>query len=99
MIDDRFPWLRSTDYDLPSARHCLLIFAFCLIHSPTDGLLSGLRIGAQPRLLSTWGPDYGEELEYLRVFMNRMRKKIEPDPARARFLLTNAWASYRFCLA
>jgi two-component system, OmpR family, KDP operon response regulator KdpE len=49
-------------------------------------------------LQAVWGPDYGGELEYLRVFMNRLRKKIEPDPARPRFLLTDAWAGYRFCL-
>jgi len=45
-----------------------------------------------------WGPDYGEEIEYLRVFVNRLRKKIEPDPAKPRYLLTDAWAGYRFHL-
>jgi two-component system, OmpR family, KDP operon response regulator KdpE len=49
-------------------------------------------------LQAVWGPDYGEELEYLRVFINRLRKKIEPDPSHPRFLLTDAWAGYRFCL-
>jgi len=47
-------------------------------------------------LHAVWGPDYGEELEYLRVFMNRLRKKIESDPAKPRFLLTDAWSGYRF---
>jgi len=32
-------------------------------------------------LQAVWGPDYGEELEYLRVFVNRLRKKIELDPS------------------
>ena len=51
------------------------------------------------KLLQTvWGPDYGEEVEYLRVFINRLRKKIEPDPSKPRFLLTDAWAGYRFQL-
>jgi len=49
-------------------------------------------------LQAIWGPDYGDELEYLRVFVNRLRKKIEPDPAHPRFLLTEAWTGYRFCL-
>jgi two-component system KDP operon response regulator KdpE len=41
------------------------------------------------KLLQTvWGPDYGEEVEYLRVFVNRLRKKIEPDPSNPRYLLT-----------
>lgn len=49
-------------------------------------------------LQSVWGPDYGDELEYLRVFVNRLRKKIEPDPSKPQFLLTDAWAGYRFYL-
>jgi len=47
-------------------------------------------------LQAVWGPDYGDELEYLRVFINRLRKKIEPDPSKPRFLVTDAWAGYRF---
>ncbi|HEY6291760.1 MAG TPA: response regulator transcription factor [Terriglobia bacterium] len=49
-------------------------------------------------LQAIWGPDYGDEYEYLRVFMNRLRKKVEPDPAKPRYLLTEPWAGYRFCL-
>ena len=49
-------------------------------------------------LQAIWGPDYGEELEYLRVFVNRLRKKIEPDPSKPQFLMTDAWAGYRFHL-
>jgi len=49
-------------------------------------------------LQAVWGPDYGDELEYLRVFVNRLRKKIEPDPSKPQFLLTDAWAGYRFHL-
>jgi len=36
------------------------------------------------------------ELENLRVFVNRLRKKIEPNPAKPEFLLTDAWAGNRF---
>jgi two-component system, OmpR family, KDP operon response regulator KdpE len=49
-------------------------------------------------LQAVWGPDYGDELEYLRVFVNRLRKKIEPEPSKPQFLLTDAWAGYRFHL-
>jgi two-component system KDP operon response regulator KdpE len=49
-------------------------------------------------LQAVWGPDYGDELEYLRVFINRLRKKIEPDSSKPQFLLTDAWAGYRFHL-
>lgn len=49
-------------------------------------------------LQAVWGPDYGQESEYLRVFVNQLRKKIEPDPANPRYLLTEPWVGYRFCL-
>jgi two-component system KDP operon response regulator KdpE len=48
------------------------------------------------RLLQTvWGPDYGDEVEYLRVFVNRLRNKIEPDPSNPRYLLTVPRVGYR----
>ena len=49
-------------------------------------------------LQAVWGPDYGEEVEYLRVFMNQLRKKIEPDPSHPEYLLTEPWVGYRFSL-
>jgi two-component system KDP operon response regulator KdpE len=47
-------------------------------------------------LQAVWGPDYGDEVEYLRVFVNQLRRKIEPDPARPRYILTEPWLGYRF---
>jgi two-component system KDP operon response regulator KdpE len=47
-------------------------------------------------LQAVWGPDYGEETEYLRVFINQLRKKIEPDPRHPRYLHTDPWVGYRF---
>jgi two-component system KDP operon response regulator KdpE len=47
-------------------------------------------------LQAVWGPDYGDEPEYLRVFINQVRKKIEPDPAKPRFILTEPWVGYKF---
>jgi two-component system KDP operon response regulator KdpE len=47
-------------------------------------------------LQAVWGPDYGDQVEYLRVFINRLRKKIEPDPANPRYLVTEPWVGYRF---
>ena len=49
------------------------------------------------RLLSSvWGPEYGNELEYLRTFIRQLRKKLEDDPASPRYLLTDAYVGYRF---
>ena len=47
-------------------------------------------------LQAVWGPDYGDEVEYLRVFVNQLRKKIEADPANPKFLVTEPWVGYRF---
>ena len=49
-------------------------------------------------LQAVWGPDYGEEVEYLRVFINQLRKKIEPDPSHPEYLLTEPWVGYRLSL-
>ncbi len=49
-------------------------------------------------LQAVWGPDYGDEVEYLRVFVNQLRKKIEPDPSHPRYLMTEPWVGYRFNL-
>jgi len=47
-------------------------------------------------LQTVWGPDYGEEMESLRVLVNQLRKKIEPDPRKPRYILTEPWVGYRF---
>lgn len=49
-------------------------------------------------LQAVWGPDYGEEVEYLRVFVNQLRKKIEKNPAKPKYLLTEPWVGYSFNL-
>ena len=49
-------------------------------------------------LQAVWGPDYGDETDYLRVFINHLRKKIEPDPARPKYVLTEPWVGYRFAV-
>ena len=47
-------------------------------------------------LQAVWGPDYGEETENLRVVINQLRKKIEADPAKPKYILTEPWIGYRF---
>jgi two-component system KDP operon response regulator KdpE len=49
-------------------------------------------------LQAVWGPDYGDQVEYLRVFINQLRKKIEADPSQPRYILTEPWVGYRFRL-
>ena len=47
-------------------------------------------------LQAVWGPDYGDEVEYLRTFINQVRKKIEKDPAHPKYVLTEPWVGYKF---
>ncbi|HLY17564.1 MAG TPA: response regulator transcription factor [Bryobacteraceae bacterium] len=47
-------------------------------------------------LQAVWGPDYGNEVVYLRVFINQLRKKIEPEPAKPRYILTEPCVGYQF---
>ena len=57
---------------------------------------AGKPISHRELLQAVWGPDYGDEPEYLRVFINQVRKKIEANPARPKFILTEPWVGYRF---
>ncbi len=47
-------------------------------------------------LASVWGPQYGEELHYVHVLINQLRRKIEPDPTQPRYVLTEPGVGYRF---
>jgi two-component system KDP operon response regulator KdpE len=49
-------------------------------------------------LQAIWGPDYGDETEYLRVTVNQLRKKIELDPSNPKYILTEPWVGYRLVI-
>ena len=54
------------------------------------------KLFTHPALLrEVWGPAYARESHYLHVYMSQLRRKIEPDPARPRYLLTEPGAGYR----
>ena len=46
-------------------------------------------------LREVWGPAYGDESNYLHVYMSQLRRKLEPDPGKPRYLLTEPGAGYR----
>ncbi|HZC42321.1 MAG TPA: response regulator [Streptosporangiaceae bacterium] len=55
------------------------------------------RLVSQRQLLQeVWGPAYQTESNYLRVFMAQLRRKLEPEPSRPRYLLTDPGMGYRF---
>jgi len=47
-------------------------------------------------LKAVWGWQSSEQTEYLRVIVNQLRKKIEPDPEKPQYILTEPWIGYRF---
>ncbi len=47
-------------------------------------------------LQKVWGPEYGDEAEYLRVYIGQLRKKLKDDPARPTYILTEPGIGYRF---
>jgi two-component system KDP operon response regulator KdpE len=47
-------------------------------------------------LLAVWGSESSEQTEYLRVFVNQLRRKLEPDPQHPDHILTEPWIGYRF---
>jgi two-component system KDP operon response regulator KdpE len=47
-------------------------------------------------LQAVWGPDYGDQADYLRVFIKNLRKKIEPNPEEPEYIITEPWMGYRF---
>jgi two-component system, OmpR family, KDP operon response regulator KdpE len=49
-------------------------------------------------LQAAWGPSYGRESNYLRVYANQLRRKLEPDTGRPRYLITEPGIGYRFMI-
>jgi len=71
--------------------------------TPTEFDLLRLFVRNEGKLLThpmilreVWGPNYGGESHYLHVYISQLRRKIEADPTRPRFLLTESGAGYRF---
>jgi len=57
---------------------------------------AGRLVSQRALLQEVWGPQYGTETNYLRVYMAQLRRKLERDPAHPRHLLTEAGMGYRF---
>jgi two-component system, OmpR family, KDP operon response regulator KdpE len=57
---------------------------------------SGKVVTHRTLLQAVWGSQSTEQTEYLRVFINQLRRKIEPDPHNPRYIITEPWVGYRF---
>jgi two-component system KDP operon response regulator KdpE len=78
-VDGREIHLTPTEYDL---------LKYLAINA-------GMVLTHRAILRAVWGPAYENEIHYLRVFFNQLRRKIEPDPGRPRYLLTELGIGYR----
>ena len=56
----------------------------------------GKLVSQRQLLQEVWGPQYQDETNYLRVYMAQIRRKLEPDPARPRYFITEPGMGYRF---
>ncbi len=56
----------------------------------------GKLVGQRQLLHEVWGPAYGKETNYLRVYLAQLRRKLEPDPGHPRHLITEPGMGYRF---
>lgn len=58
---------------------------------------SGRVLTHRALLQAIWGPEYGQETDYLWAYIRRLRRKIEPTPATPQYILTEHGVGYRFC--
>ncbi len=56
----------------------------------------GMLVSQRQLLRDVWGPQYATETNYLRVYLAQIRRKLEPDPARPRYFITEPRMGYRF---
>jgi two-component system KDP operon response regulator KdpE len=100
---DATPAFTSDDLKIDFAKRTVVLHGNSVRLTPKEFELlrqlvanQGTALAHRRLLQAVWGPDYGEETEYLRVFINQLRKKIEPDPRHPRYIHTEPWVGYRF---
>jgi two-component system KDP operon response regulator KdpE len=97
------PVLRAGALELDLHRRELRKAGAAIHLSPTEFDLmafffqhQGVPVTHAKLLRSIWGPEYGNEVEYLRSYVRMLRKKVEDHPARPEYILTEPWVGYRF---
>ena len=96
--------LRAGTLELDINRHVLYRRGEIVHLTPTEFELlallmrnQGVPVTHAKLLRSVWGPEYGTELDYLRSFVKTLRQKLEEDPAKPKYIVTEPWVGYRFC--
>jgi two-component system KDP operon response regulator KdpE len=95
--------LNAGDLRMDLAGHSVWLAGKALHLTPKEFELLALLMKNEDRtvanatlLRSIWGPEYGNESHYLRSYVNALRKKIEADPAKPEYILTEPRVGYRF---
>jgi two-component system KDP operon response regulator KdpE len=86
-FDQRRVWRGGEEIRLTPTEYELLKF---LVQHADKALTHGMLLRA------VWGPEYSGESQYLRVYIPQLRRKLEADPSRPRFILTEPGVGYRF---
>ena len=97
------PPVQTEDLDIDFSRRRVMVRQQEVSLTPTEyNLLAHLARNAgkvlthRAILQSVWGAEYGDENDYLWAYVRRLRRKIEPDPQRPRYLVTEPGVGYRF---
>jgi two-component system KDP operon response regulator KdpE len=86
-LEDRSVAVNGSEVHLTPKEYDLMVY---LVSHP------GKVLTHRTMLTAIWGGESVEQTEYLRVFVGQLRKKIEPQPATPRYILTEPWIGYRF---
>ena len=97
------PLFQHGDLTIDYARHLVLRGGEPLALTPTEYKLlvrlarnAGRVLLPEELLAAVWGPEYREETQHVRLYVSRLRRKIEPDPEHPRYVLTRAGIGYFF---
>jgi two-component system KDP operon response regulator KdpE len=97
------PVITSADFTIDLANKQVTKAGKEIKLTPTEWAVVEILVRHQGKLVSqtqllkeVWGPQYGEETNYLRVFIAQIRRKLEPQPSNPRYFLTEPGMGYRF---
>lgn len=95
--------LEAGDFSINSATHQVFVRGEEIHLTPKEFELLTYLIRNHGKVLThrtllgaIWGGNFTEQTEYLRVFLGNLRKKIEPNPSKPQYILTEPWVGYRF---
>jgi two-component system KDP operon response regulator KdpE len=97
------PFIETADFTLDAGARRVIRDGHDIRLTPTewkivDRLIArpGKLVSQQQLLLDVWGPAYAKDVQYLRVYLAQLRKKLEPDPGAPRYFVTESGMGYRF---